>query len=128
MDSAATGAEDSDLATAWDRVVEEVRANKKAMLAGILMHARPTGRSGGELTVVLTASQFHRDQLSDRANRDIVLQAIRKNFPGANDFTIVNEDSGSGDVTDHPAVQAVIAAFQGEVVAVRPRAPEGEGQ
>ena len=31
-------------------------------------------------------------------------------------------------VAAHPAVQAAIAEFQGEVVAVRPRLPEGEGQ
>ena len=32
------------------------------------------------------------------------------------------------NVTDHPAVQAALSEFQGEVVAVRPRQPEGEGQ
>jgi hypothetical protein len=30
--------------------------------------------------------------------------------------------------TEHPAVQAAMNEFQGEVVAVRPRLPEGDGQ
>ena len=41
--------------------------------------------------------------------------------------TSENETSG-GEVTDHPAVQAAMAQFQGEIVAVRRRVTEGEGQ
>jgi DNA polymerase-3 subunit gamma/tau len=122
-----TAIDTSGADAAWQLVVEEVMG-RKPMIGGTLMHARPAGITGGVLRVVLAGNHFHRDLLEDRAYRDMVLQAIRRNFPGANDFTIVNEESGSGTVTDHPAVQAVIAAFQGEVVAVRPRAPEGDGQ
>src|SRR5205807_2672372 len=35
---------------------------------------------------------------------------------------------GAAGVAEDPAVQAAIAEFQGEVVAVRPRLPEGESQ
>jgi DNA polymerase-3 subunit gamma/tau len=112
---------------AWQLVVGEVMKTKP-MIAGTLMQARPAGVADGVLRVALTGNHFHRDLLADRGYRDIVLQAIRRNFPGALDFTIVNEQSGARQVTDHPAVQAAIAAFQGEVVAVRPRAPLGEGQ
>jgi DNA polymerase-3 subunit gamma/tau len=112
---------------AWQLVVGEVMKTKP-MIAGTLMQARPAGLADGVLRVALTGNHFHRDLLADRAYRDIVLQAIRRNFPGALDFTIVNEQSGARQVTDHPAVQAAIATFQGEVVAVRPRAPLGEGQ
>jgi hypothetical protein len=48
---------------------------------------------------------------------------------GAERFGVVTEEEDSGGVaTEHPAVQAAVAQFQGEVVAVRPRLPEGEGQ
>jgi hypothetical protein len=41
----------------------------------------------------------------------------------------VSESSGPGrDITAHPVVRAALTEFEGEVVAVRPRPPEGEGQ
>ena len=42
-------------------------------------------------------------------------------------MTTEGESSG-GEVTDHPVVQAAVAQFQGEIVAVRPRVAEGESQ
>ena len=47
---------------------------------------------------------------------------------GAERITVSTEDSGGGSVNAHPAVQAAMTEFQGEVVAVRPRLPEGDGQ
>jgi hypothetical protein len=91
------------------------------------MHARPGELRDGVLTVVLSGTPFHRETLTDRANSEVIAQAIRRNIPGAQQFVVVMDDGGGG-VTEHPAVQAAIAEFQGEVVAVRPRAPEGEGQ
>jgi hypothetical protein len=110
-------------------VVEEVMG-KKPMLGTILAQARPAGIAGGELALELTVSQFQRDLLADRANREIVLQAIRRSVAGAERFAIVADKAsgGSGGPASHPAVQAAIAQFGGEVVAVRPRAREGEGQ
>jgi hypothetical protein len=83
----------------------------------------------GELTIVLTGSRFQRDTLNERANRDLILQCARKYLPGVERIAVADGDGGSGgDVRSHPAVEAAIAEFDGEVVAVRPRQPEGEGQ
>jgi len=117
-----------DLATGWQRVVDEVM-RRKPTLGAVLSQARPAGMRERELLVVLTGNSFHRDMLSDGANRDIVIQAVRRHVTGAERFTIVSEaDSGGGAITEHPTVQAAVSEFQGEVVAVRPRLPEGEGQ
>ena len=70
------------------------------MLGAVLAQAQPRGLAGGELQIVLTGNHFHREMLGEAA----------------------------GDLAEHPAVRAAIAEFQGEVVAVRPRLPEGEGQ
>ena len=120
----------ADLETAWQRVVEEVMG-KKAMVGAILAQARPLRLHGGELSLALTVSQFQRDLLSDRANREIVMQAIQRSIAGATDFVLAADNGGGGSgggPASHPAVQAAIAEFGGEVVAVRPRPREGEGQ
>jgi DNA polymerase-3 subunit gamma/tau len=111
----------------WQLVVEEVM-KKKPTVGAVLMHARPAGLAAGELTVVLTGNHFHRELLADRANRDLLVQAVRRHVSGAQQVTVVSEEVGGSSVTNHPAVQAAMAEFQGEVVAVRPRMPEGEGQ
>ena len=54
--------------------------------------------------------------------------ALRRNIPGVERYRVSAEDDGGGGIATHPAVQAAVAEFQGEVVAVRPRSPEGEGQ
>jgi DNA polymerase III subunit gamma/tau len=116
-----------DIETAWQRVIEEVM-KRKPTLAAILMHARPGALVVGELTIVMTGNPFLRETLDDRANRDVVVQAVRRNVAGADRVVIQAGEDGPGSIIDHPAVQAAIAEFQGEVVAVRPRPPEGEGQ
>jgi hypothetical protein len=108
-------------------VVEEVMG-KKAMLGSILAQARPRAVVSGELTLEVTASQFQRDLLADRANREIVMQAIRRSVAGADRFTVGGESASTPGPAAHPAVQAAIAEFGGEVVAVRPRQREGDGQ
>ena len=116
-----------DLATGWQRVIDEVMG-RKPTLGAVLSQTRPAGLRERELVVVLSGNSFHRDLLSDGANRDIVIQAVRRHVAGADRFRVVGEEeSGGGAITDHPAVQAAVSEFQGEVVAVRPR-PEGEGQ
>jgi hypothetical protein len=57
-----------------------------------------------------------------------VVQALRRSVPGVERFRVSADDDGGGGIASHPAVQAAVAEFQGEVVAVRPRSPEGEGQ
>jgi DNA polymerase III subunit gamma/tau len=118
---------DADLATAWERVVDEVM-RKKPTLGAVLMQARPSGVSDRELTIVLHGNHFHREMLADVANRDLVVQAVRRCVPGVERFSVVSGGEGTGAIGAHPAVQAAIAEFQGEVVAVRPRLPGGEGQ
>jgi len=58
-------------------------------------------------------------------------QAIKQLIPGAQRFEIEAGGGASagagGRARNHPAVQAALNVFQGEVVAVRPRAPE-EGE
>ena len=103
---------------------------KKPLLGTILGQAQPLGVTGGELALEMTLSQFQRDLLADRANREIVVQAIRKSIAGAENFVVAadNGGAGSGGPASHPAVQAAIAEFGGEVVAVRPRPREGDSQ
>jgi len=94
----------------------------------VLTQARPVGVRERELTIVLTGNHFHREMLADVANRELVVQAVRRWVVGADFFGVQAGAEGGGSLADHPAVQAAITEFQGEVVAVRPRLPEGEGQ
>jgi len=116
-----------DLATAWERVVDEVM-KRKPTLGGVLTQARPSGVTDRELTIVLHGNHFHREMLADVANRELVVQAVRRCVAGAERVNVVSGGEATGAIVAHPAVQAAIAEFQGEVVAVRPRLPEGEGQ
>ena len=116
-----------DMSVAWQRVVEEVM-RRKPTLGAVLAQSKPGALREGELIVVLSGNHFHREMLADGANRDVVLQALRRHIPGVERFRISADDDGGGGVAGHPAVQAAMAEFQGEVVAVRPRSPEGEGQ
>ena len=116
-----------DLVTAWERVVDEVM-KKKPTLGSLLTQARPSAISDRELTIVLHGNHFHREMLADVANRELVLQAVRRCVAGAERINVVSGSDATGTISAHPAVQAAIAEFQGEVVAVRPRLPEGEGQ
>jgi DNA polymerase-3 subunit gamma/tau len=116
-----------DITTGWQRVVDEVM-RRKPTLGAVLAQTRPTGLRERELVLVLSGNHFHREMLADSANRDLVGQALRRHVAGAERFGVVAEDEGGGAATEHPAVQAAVTQFQGEVVAVRPRLPEGEGQ
>ncbi|HET7876221.1 MAG TPA: hypothetical protein VFN71_11945, partial [Methylomirabilota bacterium] len=122
----APAAEVNELTTGWQRVVDEVM-RKKPMLGAVLAQATPVQVSAGELTIAVAGNHFHRDLLADRANRDLVLAAVRRWLRDVERFTVA-EGPGSGDIAGHPAVQAAITEFEGEVVTVRPRPREGEGQ
>jgi DNA polymerase III subunit gamma/tau len=116
-----------DVASTWQRVVDEVM-RRKPTLGAVLAQTKPGAVREGELTLVLSGNHFHREMLADSASRDVVLQALKRNIPGVERFRVSAEDDGGGGVATIPAVQAAVAEFQGEVVAVRPRSPEGEGQ
>jgi hypothetical protein len=115
----------SDLAEAWQRVTEDV-TGKRALLGAVLAQVRPAGLEGCLLTLVLAGNQFHRDRLLEPMNQDILGQAVRRWVTGAERFTIVMEGEADGGPRAHPTVQAAIAEFQGEIVAVRARSPEGD--
>ena len=117
---------EGDLGRGWTRAVEEI-LRKKALLGSVVQHAVPQRLEGGVLTVGLVASAFHREMLGERANREIITQAVQQHIPGARRVEIATEGDVPTGAVNHPAVQAAVSTFQGEVVAVRPRAPE-EGE
>ena len=123
---AVESAEPIDLSTGWTRATEEI-LKKKALLGSVVQHGVPVRLEGGVLTVALVASPFHREMLNDRANRDLITHAVQQHIPGARRVEIATEAAATGGAVTHPAVQAAVAMFQGEVVAVRPRVPE-EGE
>ena len=112
-----------DLGEGWSRATTEI-LKKKALLGSVVQHGVPLRLEGGVLTIGLVASPFHREMLNDRANRDIITHAVQQHIPGARRVEIAAEAATAGGAVNHPAVQAAVAMFQGEVVAVRPRAPE----
>jgi hypothetical protein len=116
-----------DLATSWQRVVDEVM-RKKPMVGAVLAQSRPIGVRDGELSIALTGNHFHRELLTDRGNRDLVLGAVRRWVTGAERLNVVEENGAAGDTKTHPAVQAALEQFEGEIVRVSPRPAEGEGQ
>jgi DNA polymerase-3 subunit gamma/tau len=118
----------ADLTAGWALVVEEV-TRTKAMLGAVVTQATPLGLADGQLTIRLEGNHFHREMLADRANREIVLQAVRRHIVGATRLEIASGEGESGAaVQRHPVVQAALEQLGGEVVAVRPRTPEGEDQ
>ncbi|MEK7370415.1 MAG: hypothetical protein AAB265_03065, partial [candidate division NC10 bacterium] len=112
-----------DLAEGWQRVVGAI-IGRKALLGAVLQHCNPVAVRDGALLVTMAANPFHDQQIADRGNRDLINQAVETHVPGARRLEVAQDEApGSGTLTQ-PAVQAVLAAFGGEVVAVRPRAPE----
>jgi hypothetical protein len=78
--------------------------------------------------IALAGNHFHRERLNDRGNRDVIMAAVRKHLGGVERVEVVEGEAAATDIRNHPAVQAALTEFEGEVVAVRPRLPEGEGQ
>ncbi len=123
------GAATGDLETAWERVVGEV-LKRKALLGSVLQHAAPLRVEQGVLTLALQASGFHREMLNDRGNKELINEAVQRHVASARRFELDTNaamPAGGGGARNHPAVQAALSTFQGEVVAVRPRSPE-EGE
>jgi hypothetical protein len=117
------------LEAAWARVVTEVM-QRKAVLGSVLQHATPLRVEGGVLTLALQASGFHREMLNDRGSKELINEAVQRHVASARRFELDANGgaaSAGGGARNHPAVQAALSAFQGEVVAVRPRSPE-EGE
>jgi DNA polymerase-3 subunit gamma/tau len=108
----------------WQRVVEEV-TTKKPALGAVLQQSTPVALREGELTVSLVGNHFHAEFLADRTNRELVREAVQRHIPGAFRIEVATASGPPAGVQGHPAVQAALSVFQGEVVAVRPRTPEG---
>ncbi|HXJ77349.1 MAG TPA: DNA polymerase III subunit gamma/tau [Candidatus Methylomirabilis sp.] len=121
--SAAVQTAEVSLVDGWQRVVDDVMA-KKALLGSVLQHATPMAVADGVLTVAVEGNHFHRELLNDRGNKDLINQVLAQHVPGARRFELDAAGSVAGGARNHPAVQAALSVFQGEVVAVRPRAPE----
>jgi DNA polymerase III subunit gamma/tau len=117
----------AELGVAWQRVVDEVN-RKKPMLGGMLAQVAPARLDNGTLTIVLAGTGFHREMLTDAANKELLTQLVRRHVAGAERIEITMQGEGDASPSGHPAVKAAKEIFQGEVVAVRPRQPEGEGQ
>src|SRR5256885_13644974 len=99
-----------ELADAWERVVDEVM-KKRPTLGTVLTQARPGGVGGGELTIVLTGSPFHREMLADTANRELVVQAVRRHIAGAVRINEVAAGEGSAGAGPDPEGLAAVAEF-----------------
>ena len=114
---------DVSLAEGWQRVVDDIMA-RKALLGSVLQHATPVAITEGVLTIAVEGNHFHKEMLNDRGNRDLINQVLSGHLPGARRFDLDAAGPVAGGARNHPAVQAALSVFQGEVVAVRPRAPE----
>jgi DNA polymerase III subunit gamma/tau len=119
----ASRAGESDLAQGWQRAVGEIMA-KKALLGSVLQHATPLGIVDGVLTLGLAGNHFHKELLTDRANRELINQILARHLSGVRRFELDATGAAASGARDHPAVEAALSVFQGEVVAVRPRVPE----
>jgi DNA polymerase-3 subunit gamma/tau len=117
-------AEGPTLEEGWRRVVDDVM-RKKPTLGAVLGQGSPAALTEGTLVVALLGNHFHKDLLADRANREIVNESVQRHIPGATRIEVRTESGKFPDVQEDPAVQAALELFQGEVVAVRPRSPEG---
>ena len=134
IETAAADIEESDappvqagLEAAWERVITDL-LKRRAVLGSVLQHATPLRVEGGVLTLALQASAFHREMLN--SNKELINEVVQRHVAGARRFELdasATAPAGGGGARNHPAVQAALSAFQGEVVAVRPRTPE-EGE
>ena len=111
------------LAEGWSRVVSEITA-RKALLGSVLQHTTPLALADGVLTIAVGGNHFHKEQLTSQANRELINQTLSQHVPGARRFELGTAGSEAGGARNHPAVQAALSVFPGEVVAVRPRVPE----
>jgi len=122
--SAAPAVASGNLEEGWQRVVAEVMG-RKALLGSVLQNATPTAIVDGVLLIAVEGNHFHKEQLNTPANRDLINQVLAQHVSGARRFELdASGPPGGGGARNHPAVQAALSVFQGEVVAVRPRALE----
>jgi DNA polymerase-3 subunit gamma/tau len=117
-----------DLDAAWRQIVTEV-TRVRPTLGHLLAGAVVVSNEGGRLTVALpNGNAFTQDQVRNRANRELLIEAAQRIWPGIEDVVVAGAPpagSPGADALSHPAVQATIELFDGEVTAVRPAGPRG---
>src|SRR5207247_9551074 len=93
-----------EIGVAWQRVVDEVN-RKKPMLGGMLAQVVPGGLVNGTLTIVLSGTGFHREMLTDAANKELLTQLVRRHVAGAERVDIAMQSEGDAGPSGHPAVK-----------------------
>jgi hypothetical protein len=75
----------------------------------------------GRLTVTVpNGSSFAQDRLKDVANRELVNETARRLFSAIRDVSLMTgTPSGGLEAPAHPAIQAAIELFEGEITQVR---------
>jgi len=106
-------------------------AGQKPTLGHILAEAEVVGEAEGRLLIHLpNGNAFTREQLGERANRQLLHQAVQRVFPTVREVAFVPADprrGGAGlEPLAHPAVQAAVELFDGEVLGIRPPGPGEE--
>lgn len=122
-DLASAAAPTGDLGAAWERVCADVM-KAKPLAGSVLRSVTPLGVEDGVLRISIAGNHFHRERLADPANRSVINQAIQQHVAGARGYEIDAGNGDNGGARTHPAVQAALNMFPGDVVAVRPRATE----
>jgi len=100
---------------------------EEADLGGVLTQARPSGVTDRELTIVLHGNHFHREMLSDVANRELVVQAVRRCVAGAERLNVVSGGEAAGTIATHRRSRRRSPNFRARWSRCG-ALPEGEGQ
>jgi DNA polymerase-3 subunit gamma/tau len=106
----------------WPRIVAEI-TRIRPTLGHLLADAVLVSDEDGRLTVAVSnGNAFVQDQVRNRDNRQLVLEAARRVRPDVQQvvFTTGPAPTPAGPVAEHPVVRAAVELFDGEVTAVRP--------
>lgn len=122
--SSSAGPAAPGLDAGWRQVVLDV-LGRKPSLGAVLDQSTPVTLAEGTLTVALVGNHFHKELLADRANHELVTEAVQRHIPAAKRIEISMGAGQAAGAQGHPAVQAALSVFEGEVVAVRARPEEG---
>ncbi len=101
--AAATGAVDpADLAGAWARIIDRLK-DRKAYLASLLSESQAPRLQAGVFSLAFTSDQvFHRDQVVDARNRDLVLEELRAEFGAGTRFEVVTAKAPAAEQSAAP--------------------------
>jgi hypothetical protein len=115
-----------EVETAWRQIVDEV-TRVRPLLGRLLADAVVLSEEDGRLSVAVpNGSAFAQDQIRSRDNRQLLIETAQRLRPGTRDIVVTAGQARPGPgpaVTEHPAVQAAMTLFEGEVLAVQPAEP-----